>query len=75
MYSASLPGQFDAVAADVVERQCGVEPGVRVVGHRHPGQHPVDAETPSVLDEVDAERLSVLAGRNPSGCSLRAPSG
>ena len=51
--------ELDAVAADVVERQGGVDPGVRVVGHRHAREHAVDAETPGVLDEVDAVRLAV----------------
>ena len=70
-----LAGQFDAVAADVVEGQRGVDPGVRVVGHRDAGQHPVDAETPGVVDEVDVIRPTVLLDRSPTGCSPAGPSG
>ena len=67
--------QFDAIAADVVERQCGVDPGVRVVGHRHPREDAVDAETPSVLDEVDAERLPMLAVETPADVRFPDPAG
>ena len=70
-----LARELDAVAADVVERQGGVDPGVRVVGHRHAGEDAVDAETPCVLDEVDAVRLGGARGRSPSGCWPAAPSG
>ena len=68
-------GQFDAVAADVVQRQGGVDPGVRIVGHRHPGQHPVETETPSVVHEVDAERLAVLLVESPPDVGLPHPAG
>ena len=70
-----LAGEFDAVAADVVERQGGVDPGVRVVGHRHSGEDAVDAETPCVLDEVDAERLAMLAVEAPADVGLAHPAG
>ena len=70
-----LAGQLDAIAADVVERQRGVDPGVRVVGHRDAGQHPVDAETPGVVDEVDAVRLAMVLVEAPADVGLRAPSG
>ncbi len=64
-----LAGQFDAVAADVVERQRVVDPGVRVVGHRDAGQDAVDTETPGVVHEVDVVRPRDAAGRSPTGCS------
>ena len=67
--------ELDAVAADVVERQRGLDPGPRVVGHRHPGEHPVDAETPCVLDEVDAVGLAVFAVEAPADVGSAAPSG
>ncbi len=69
-----LPGQLDFVAADVVERQRVVDPGVRVVGHRDAGQDAVDTETPCVMDEVDVVRLADVPGRSPTGCSPAAPS-
>ena len=68
-------GQLDAVAADVVERQRRADPRVRVVGQRHASQHPVDAETPSVVDEVDAERLAVLLVEAPADVGLAHPAG
>ncbi len=70
-----LAGEFDAVAADVVERQGGVDPGVRVVGHRHSREDAVDAETPCVLDEVDAVRLAVVAVEAPADVGLPHPAG
>ena len=70
-----LPGEFDAIAADVVERQRRVDPGVRVVGHRDAGQHAVDAETPSVVHEVDAVGLAVLLVETPADVRPGAPSG
>ena len=70
-----LAGQLDAVAADVVQRQRGVDPGVRVVGHRDTGEHPVDAETPCVVDEVDAVRPAVLPVEAPPDVGLPHPTG
>ena len=70
-----LACELDAVAADVVERQGGVDPGVRVVGHRNSGEDAVDAETPCVLDEVDAERLAMLAVEAPADVGLTHPAG
>ena len=70
-----LAGQFDAVAADVVEGQRGAQPGLGVVGHRHPGQDAVDPEPPGVVqDVIKPVRLAVLLRRSPSGYSTRAPS-
>ena len=68
-------GQLDAVAADVVEGKCGVEPGVRVVGHRDTGQHAVDAESPGVLQEVDAVRVAVRAVETPPDVGFADPVG
>ena len=68
-------GQLDAVAADVVEGKGGVEPGVRVVGHRDARQHPVDAEPPGVLQEVDAVRVAVRAVETPPDVGLADPVG
>ena len=48
---------------------------MRVVRQRHAGQHPVDAETPSVVDEVDAERLAVLLVEAPADVRLPHPAG
>lgn len=59
-------GQFDAVAADVVQRQRGLEPVLRVVGQRHPGQDAVQAKPPGVVDEVDAVGLAVLLIESPA---------
>ena len=70
-----LARELDAVAADVVERQRGVDPGVRVVGHRHAREDAVDAETPCVLDEVDAVRLAVVAVEAPADVGLAHPAG
>src|SRR3979409_1859720 len=67
--------QFDAVAADVVERKCGVDPGVRIVGHRDTGEDAVDAETPSVLDEVDAVRLAMVDVEAPADIRFPHPAG
>ena len=67
--------ELDAVAADVVERQRGLDPGARVVGHRHPREHAVDAETPCVLDEVDAVGLAVVAVEAPADVGLPHPAG
>src|SRR3954468_24752874 len=67
--------KFDAVAADVVERQCGAEPGVRIVGHRDTREDAVDAESRSVLDEVDTEWLPVLAIETPADVRLPHPAG
>ena len=74
-YSASCPASSTRLLLTSSSGSVDADPGVRVVGHRDPGQHPVDAESPGVVDEVDAERLAVLAGRNPSGCSPAAPIG
>ena len=70
-----LAGELHAVAADVVERQGGVDPGVRVVGHRNSREDTVDAETPCVLDEVDAVRLAMLAVETPADVGLAHPAG
>ena len=42
-------GQFHAVRVDVVERQRGAQPVLRIVGHRGADQQPVDPELPRVL--------------------------
>ncbi len=68
-------GEFDAVTADVVERECGVQPRMRVVGHRHARQYPVDAETPSVLEEVDAVGVPVGPVETPADVRLADPVG
>jgi len=70
-----LACELDAVAADVVERQRRADPRVRVVRKRHTGQHAIDAETPSVVDEVDAERLAVLLVESPADVGLPDPAG
>ena len=69
------PGQFDAVAADIVERQGGVDPGLRVVGQRHPGQNPVEPEPPGVVDEVDSVGRAVLRVEPPADVGLPHPVG
>ena len=66
-------GQLDAVAADIVEGKSGAEPGMRVVGHRHPRQHPVDAEAPGVLQEVDAVGVAVGAVEAPPDIGFAHP--
>ena len=70
-----LAGQLDPIAADIVEGQRGVDPGVRVVGHRDAGQHPVDAEPPGVVDEVDPEGPTVLLVEAPPDVGLADPAG
>ncbi len=73
--SASRPGQFDAVAADVVQRQRGADPGVRIVGHRDPGQDAIEAEPPGVVDEVDVVGLAVVLVEPPADVGLTHPVG
>ena len=68
-------GQLDPVAPDVVERQGGAEPGLRVVGHGHAGQHPVEPEPPRVLEVADAERFPVVGVESPSDARLAHPAG
>ena len=68
-------GQLDPVAPDVVERQGGAEPGLRVVGHGHAGQHPVEPEPPGVLQVADAERFPVVGVESPSDARLAHPAG
>ena len=68
-------GQLDPVAADVVERECGAEPGLGVVGQRDAGEHPVEAEPPGVLEVADAERLPVLGVEAPPDPGLAHPVG
>ena len=48
---------------------------MRIVGQRNTGQHPVDAETPSVVDEVDTERLAMLLVEPPADVGLPDPAG
>ncbi len=48
---------------------------MRIVGHRDTGEDAVDAETPSVLDEVDAVRLAVLDVEAPADVGLANPAG
>ena len=69
-------GQVDAGAADVVERQRRAEEPVGVVADRHPGQHPVEAEAPGVLDVLlEAERLPVGGVEGPADPGLLDPVG
>ena len=73
-------GQLDAGGPDVVERQRRADParsvGLRVVGHRDPGQHPVEAEAPGVLDVVvEAVRRAVLLVVRPADAGLLDPAG
>ena len=68
-------GQFDAVAADVVERQGGLDPGLRVIRQCHPGQDPVQPEPPGVVDEVDAVGTAVPGVETPSDIGLPHPVG
>ena len=73
-------GQLDAGRPDVVERQGGADParavGLRVVGHRHPGEDPVEAEAPGVLDvAVEPVRRPVLLVVGPTDAGLLDPAG
>ena len=68
-------GQLDPVAADVVERQRGAEPGLRVVGQRDAGEHAVEAEPPGVLEVADAEGLPVVGVEAPPDAGLAHPVG
>ena len=70
-----LAGQFDAVAADVVQRQGVADPGVRVIGHRDAGQYPVDTETPRVVHEVNVIRPAMLLIEAPPDVRLPDPAG
>ena len=64
----------DAVAADIVERQRGVDPGVRVVGHRDTCEDPVQSEPPCVLGEVvEAVRRAMLGVETPTDSGLAHP--
>ncbi len=69
------PGQLDPVAADVVERQRGAQPGPRIVGHGDPGQHPVDTESPGVVQEFDAVGCAVRLVESPPDIGLTHPGG
>ena len=69
-------GQLDAGAADVVERQRGVEPGLGVGGHHHAGEHPVEPGAPGVLLVAgQPERVAVLAVEGPADAGLADPGG
>ena len=68
-------GQFDAVAADVVQRQGLVDPGLRVVGECHTGQDPVHSELPGVVHEVHAERDAMGLVETPAHVRLPHPVG
>ena len=68
-------GQLDPVAPDVVEREGGAEPGLRVVGHGHAGQHPVEPEPPGVLEVADTERRAVVGVEPPPDARLAHPVG
>ena len=48
---------------------------LRVVGHRHAGEHPVEAEPPGVLEVADAEGLAVLGVEAPADAGLADPVG
>ena len=59
-------GQVDLTAADVVEREGAVEPGVGVVGERDAGQDAVEAELPGVGHHSrEPELLAVLGVEGP----------
>ena len=69
-------GEFDPVAADVVERQRGAQPCLRVIGHGDPGQDPVQPETPGVLHElVESVGLAVVCVESPADARLADPGG
>ena len=67
--------QLDPVAAHVVERKGGVDPGLRVVGERHPGQDAVQPEPPGVVDEAQSVGRSVLLVEAPPDVGLPHPGG
>ena len=70
------PGELDPVAADVVERQRRAEPGASVVGQSDPGEDPVDAELPGVVDDLlEPEGRTVLAVEAPPHARLAHPVG
>ena len=53
--SASWPASSTRLLPTSSSGSVDADPGVRVVGHRDAGQDPVDAETPGVVHEVDAD--------------------
>ena len=61
-------GQIDIRAADVIQRQGGVQPVVVLLGHRHAEQDPVEPSAPGVLPEC-------RPARTPAGVRHPAPSG
>lgn len=68
-------GQLDPIAAHIVERQRGTQPGMRVLGQCHPGKYPIDTETPGVVQEVDAVRRAMFRVETPSDVRLAHPRG
>ena len=70
------PGEVDARGADVVERQRGADPALRVVRDRHAREHAVEPEPPGVLHVVlEPERAAVLGVVRPADAGLLDPRG
>ena len=61
------PGQVDVAAVHVVERECGAEETLPLVGHRHPEQNPVEPRLPRVgRNPLELERAPVRGIEAPA---------
>ena len=73
-YSAKRPARSMRLLPTSSSGSVGVDPGVRVVGHRDAGEDPVKAEPPGVLGEVvKAVRRAMVVVETPPNARLAHP--